>query len=312
MSLHVTTLRCEPCMYCCLAVTFTCTLPHNVCWSLQLTDVPSHFRSAFLPPSFMQTQLKCRGRSRYVVHLYALTSPKQTGNHIIYVTRGPWFTALDASMTHDLCLDLLPTALSASFYRSMRRCELEKALSHLAPCAAVYSLPPAVGRTLEWKWAGDNCGYLHWTGTTSTRVLRTSNHRTIAIGLVCLKCDISCATFVLTEIQKNVTLILKNIFQFVSPPNFNRVPIPELYGHAVFRDFRYCAETADVVPKIFWNTHQESKLNVTFSPCQQIISFSRQLRLMLGNRFTFFLKVPNRHQGIGKRRNPGLYSLSWK
>ena len=51
--------------------------------------------------------------------------------------------------------------------------------------------------------------------------------------------------------------------------------VPELSEHAVFRDFRHCAETADiVVSKIFRITHQESKLNVTLSPRQHIIPFS--------------------------------------
>ena len=51
--------------------------------------------------------------------------------------------------------------------------------------------------------------------------------------------------------------------------------VPELSEHAVFRDFRHCAETADVVvSKIFRITHQESKLNVTLSPSQHIIPFS--------------------------------------
>ena len=41
--------------------------------------------------------------------------------------------------------------------------------------------------------------------------------------------------------------------------------VPELSEHAVFRDFRYCGETADVAAtKVFWNrSHQESKLKVT-------------------------------------------------
>ena len=55
----------------------------------------------------------------------------------------------------------------------------------------------------------------------------------------------------------------------------NVLGVPELSEHAVFRDFRHCAETADVVvSKIFRITHQESKLNVTLSPSQHIIPFS--------------------------------------
>ena len=49
----------------------------------------------------------------------------------------------------------------------------------------------------------------------------------------------------------------------------------KLSEQAVSRDFRYFAETADIVDtKIFWNTQQQSLINATLFPTQHIIPFS--------------------------------------
>ena len=66
-------------------------------------------------------------------------------------------------------------------------------------------------------------------------------------------------------------VLLASFFSF-----FERIGCPRIIRTcSFFRDFRHCAETADVVvSKIFRITHQESKLNVTLSPSQHIIPFS--------------------------------------